>query len=385
MSLFSLVWRNSCRQPWRLALTLLSVTVAFFLFTALAGIDHALNASVAGSNQLRLMTSHRVSLTRSLPLHYQQKIAALPGVAEVSHASWFGGFFRDETGQLAMTAVAADNYFSLFPEFELAPAQLAAWQGNRAGLVIGPAVADKYQWRVGDRVPLQSSIWMNREGSYTWEFEVMAIYRGREADTDPARVFLPHGYFDEARAYGRHGVGWYSIRLGEVGDAGRVAAAVDALFANASDATRTTTEQVFVKEQARQFVDMAMVIRVVVAAVFFSLMLIVCNTMVQSVRERLHELAMMKALGFSSLRLAGQLFFEALLLLGAGAAAGALVAGLSLALIQRGFAELLPGIAILPLHYGAAALLALAAALVSCLWPAWTVSRLAISTTLGGR
>ena len=384
MNLLFLVWRNACRQPWRLALTLLSVTVAFFLFTALAGIDHALNASVAGSNQLRLMTSHRVSLTRSLPLQYQQKIAALPGVA-VSHASWFGGFFRDESGQLAMTAVAADNYFSLFPEFELAPGQLAAWQGNRTGLVIGQAVADKYQWRVGDRVPIQSSIWMNRQGSFTWEFEVMAIYRGREADTDPARVFLHHGYFDEARAYGRHGVGWYSTRLAQAGDAGAVAAAIDALFVNASDATRTTTEQVFVKEQARQFVDMAMVIRVVVAAVFFSLMLIVCNTMVQSVRERLHELAMMKALGFSSSRLAGQLFFEALLLLGGGALVGALLARASLALLQRGFADLLPGIDIMPFHYGAAALLALAAALVSSLWPAWAVRRLAISQTLGGR
>ena len=124
MNLLMLVWKNSLRKKTRFALTCVSVMVAFFLLTTLAGIDHALNSSTSAKNQFRLMTSHKISMTQSLPINYQQKIASLENVEAVSYVSWFGGYFQNEKNQLAITAVEHNSYFSLFSEYKIPDEQL---------------------------------------------------------------------------------------------------------------------------------------------------------------------------------------------------------------------------------------------------------------------
>ena len=381
----TLIWKNSLRKKMRFTLTLLSVLVAFFLFTTLAGIDHALTASIDNSNRFRLMTSHKISLTRSMPVNYGQKIAQLPGVEKVAYATWFGGFFQNEQHQLAVTAVSAENYFSLFPEFQIDNKSLKDWQNNRIGLVVGQTIADKYQWQVGDRIPLKSSIWMNKQGSFTWDLVLEAIYQGREEATDTGKVFFHHEYFDRARAYSRNTAGWFSTQVSPLANVDRVSQDIDQLFANDVEATRTTTEQVFVKEQAQQFVDMAKIIKWVLAAVFFTLMLIVCNTMILALRERLNEIAMMKALGFSSFELSEQIFIESLFLLALGAMAGTLLAKACLVQVKGSLAEFLPGIGIQPEHYLIVVLLVVCCAVFCSLAPAYSIKKLIISDTLGAR
>lgn len=385
MSLLNLVLRNSFRKKSRFILTTLSVMLAFFLLTTLAGIDHALNASVSKSNQYRLMTSHKISITRSLPINYQQKIRSLPGVDDASYASWFGGYFKDEKNPLAVIAVDHNSYFEMFDEYQLAPEQLVQWQKTRTGLVIGQSIADKYGWKIGDKVALSSSIWMNKQGSFSWEFVVSAIYQSKNSATDDKRVFFQHAYFDKARGYSRNMASWFSIKIAPDADTGLVEKAIDHLFSNSTAATRTTTEQVFARERAQQFVDMAMVIKLVLIAVFFTLLLIVCNTMIQTIRERLNETAMMKALGFSSLSLVKQIYLESLLILALGASLGSLLATLTLSLVQQKLAEFLPGIAIAPSHYLTVLVLVAIAAGLCSLLPAITVKRLVISETLGAK
>ena len=167
MNLVNLIWRNSIRKKTRFALTVLSVVIAFFLFTSFAGIKHALNASVSDSNQFRLMTSHKISITRSLPINYKQKIRQLEGIDTVSYASWFGGYFQNEKNQITVLAVDSENYFDVHQQYKLSAAQLGSWKKNRTGVVIGKKLADKFGWKLGDKIPLGSSIWMNKDGLFT--------------------------------------------------------------------------------------------------------------------------------------------------------------------------------------------------------------------------
>jgi len=385
MNILQLVWRNSFRKKTRFSLTCLSVMIAFFLFSILAGINHALTSNVSSNNQYRLLTSHKISLARSLPLNYQQKISALAGVESVSYVSWFGGFFKDETNQLAVLAVDHNNYFEMFDEYNMPAGQLEQWKKTRTGLVIGQAIANKYGWKVGDRVPLSSSIWMNRDGVFTWQFTVAAIYQSEGGASDEKQMFFQHAYFDKGRAYARNMVSWFTPKVHGDADVDVVSQRIDTLFANSNGATRTTTEQVFIKERVQQFVDMAMVIKLVVIAVFFTLLLIVCNTMVQSNRERLNESAMMKALGFSSRFLIAQVYLESFFLLALGALLGCLSAQLCLAYVSHLFTDFLPGIAIDNVHYFDVILLVFLAATLCSLLPALTLKRLTISNTLGAK
>jgi putative ABC transport system permease protein len=385
MNLYALVWRNSFRKKARFTLTWLSVVVAFFLFTTLAGINHALTASINSDNSLRLMTSHKVSMTRSLPINFQQKIQSLDGIEQVTYASWFGGYFKNEQNQLAVTAVEHNSYFAIFDEYIISPQQLKNWQVTRTGIIIGQEVADKYHWKIGDTVPLSSSIWMNRDGLFTWQFIVSAIYQTKDRATDAKKIFFQHKYFDRARGYSQNSVSWLSSKIKTTANVEQVIQQLDEKFANSSSPTRTITEQVFIKEQAQQFVDMAMVIKVVLSAVFFTLLLIVCNTMIQVARERLSETAMMKALGFSSLALIKQIYLEALLLLGLGAFTGSLLASLLLSQVQAQMMEFLPGISITIEHYLQVLAFVGLAAVICSLFPALTINRLSISSNLGAK
>jgi putative ABC transport system permease protein len=359
--------------------------VAFFLFTTLSGVNHALTASVSSSNQYRLMTSHKISLTQSLPINYQQKIAALPGVKHVSYASWFGGYFQNEKNQLPVTAVDHNNYFDLFDEYKIPSEQLLQWQKTRTGIVIGQALADKYGWKIGDNVPLSSSIWMNKSGSFNWLFTVSAIYQTGKHSAADNKVFFQHAYFDKGRAYAKNSMSWLSTEITEKANVDDVIFAIDNVFVHANNPTRTTTEQVFIKERAQQFVDMAMVINLVVIAVFFTLLLIVCNTMIQTIRERNNESAMMKALGFSSSSLIQGIYLESLLLLGLGASAGSILAYLLITLVSQSFNEFLPGISIVPSHYLTVFALVNIAAAFCSVFPALAIKRIIISETLGGQ
>ena len=385
MNLWLLVWRNSFRKKIRFSLTCLSIMVAFFLFTILAGINHALTASVSSINQYRLITSHKISMTRSLPINYQQKIAALPGVEQVSYASWFGGFFQNEKNQIAVTAVEHNSYFELFDEYQIPEQQLAQWKKTRTGIIIGKALSEKYGWQVGDKVPLNSSIWMNKNGSFNWEFVVSGVYQSAKGAGDNKKIFFQHAYFDKGRAYARNSISWLSTKIAPQTNVEQVIQSIDDLFIHSNSPTRTTTEQVFVKEQAQQFVDMAMVINVVVIAVFFTLLLIVCNTMIQTVRERLNESAMMKALGFSAALLIRGIYLESLLLLSLGAALGSLVASVLLVFVQQAFGDFLPGIYISSIHYFTVFALVNVAAAFCSFFPAITIKNIVISETLGGK
>jgi putative ABC transport system permease protein len=296
MKYLPLIWRNLLRRKVRTIFTLASVFIAFVLYSFLMVVQAAFSMGVdmAGANRLMLM--HKVSLVQLLPLSYRSAIATTPGVTEVSSATWFGGVYQDTPNQFAVMAVGPE-YFSLYPEAQLPEDQLKAWLADRQGAIVGRTSAEKYGWKIGDKVPIQATIWLPKDG-LTWYFNIVGIYDG-DRDFDKTNFFFHYEYLDENRRGAQGMVGWYVVRIADPNSSADVAARLDGQFANSSAETKTSTEKAFLQGFVNQVGNIKAMIVAILAAVLFTLFLLVlANTMAQAVRERTSELAVLKTLGF---------------------------------------------------------------------------------------
>lgn len=324
MKYFHLVWAALFRRKLRTILTLVSIIAAFVLFGLLDTVRVAFNPgdSVAGAG--RLVVTSRVSMMESLPESLAARIKQTEGVRSVAAASWFGGFYQDARNQIPSFAVSPE-YLDLYPEITLPADQLEAWNKNRTGLIVGQALAERFEWEVGDRIPLQSAIWPSRaSGNNTWTFEVSGIMRGEgeNAAGYDQMAMLHWKYFDENNQYGSGEVHWYVVQVNDPAEADAVAKRVDALSANSSHETRTQTEQAFQASFLKQLVNIGLIVASIMGAVFFTLLLLTGNTMMQAVRERTSELAILKTIGFSSTSLLAMVLAESVLLLVLGGLIG---------------------------------------------------------------
>jgi len=318
MKYLPLIWRNLLRRKVRTIFTLASVFIAFVLYSFLMVVQNAFSMGVEVAGADRLVLMHKVSLIQLLPISYLDKIRATEGVTHVGHSTWFGGTYQDKANQFAVMAVNPD-YFQLYPEARLPDDQLKAWLADRQGVIVGRATAQKYGWKIGDKVPIVATIWVPKQGN-TWFFNIDGIY---DADKgfDTSNFFFHYEYLDENRrgAYGM--VGWYVLRVDDPSRAADVAARLDAQFANSSAETKTSTEKAFLQGFVNQVGNIKAIIVSILAAVLFTLFLLVlANTMAQSVRERTSELAVLKTLGFSNGLVLGLVLVESmfLALLGGG-------------------------------------------------------------------
>lgn len=324
MKYLHLIWAALFRRKTRTVLTLVSIITAFLLFGMLDAVRTTFDSgskSIVGVD--RLITSSRYSIIQSLPQALQSRIAGVPGVRDVAYANWFGGIYQDPKNFVFSYAVSP-NYLDVYPEIKLSPAQRKAFDSTRTGVVIGPLLAKKYGWKVGDKVPLQSTIFPQRDGDKTWQFDIVGIYSvGEGAANGMDQLFLLHWkYFDEANLYARHEMGWYIDRLANPDDADRVAKAIDAISANSDHETKSQTEQAFSASFAKQLGDIGLIVTAIMGAVFFTLVLLTGNTMAQAVRERTSELAVLKTIGFSSRSVLGMVLAESVLLLVLGGMIG---------------------------------------------------------------
>jgi len=324
MKYFHLVWAALFRRKTRTFLTLVSIITAFLLFGMLDAVRTTFDSgskSIAGVD--RLITSSRYSIIQSLPQSLQARIAAVPGVRDVAYANWFGGIYQDPKNFVFSYAVSP-NYLDVYPEIQLTPEQRKAFDDTRTGVVIGPLLAKKYGWKVGDKIPLQSTIFPQKNGDKTWQFDIVGIYSvGKGAANGMDQLLLLHWkYFDEANLYARHEVGWYIDRLASPDDADRVAKAIDTISANSDHETKSQTEQAFSASFAKQLGDIGLIVTAIMGAVFFTLLLLTGNTMAQAVRERTSELAVLKTIGFSSRGVLGMVLAESVLLLVFGGVIG---------------------------------------------------------------
>jgi putative ABC transport system permease protein len=376
-----LIWSNLRRRKLRTALTALSILVAFVLFGYLSAIGRGLSQEVSVEGANRLMVRHRVSLTQPLPLSYQARIAQIPGVAQVTHATWFGGIYQDSRSFFAQMPVVPAEWLEMHPEMRLPEAQKRAWMQTRTGAIAGRKLADRFGWKVGDRIPLQATIWRKEDGSRTWEFDLAGIFDGKDKNTDTSQFFFRYDYFDESRAFGKGLVGWYVVRVQDPSQAAVVAERIDHEFANSPAETKAETEGAFVRGFAKQIGDIGAIVRAILAAVFFTILLVAGNTMAQAVRERTEELGLLKALGYSNQQVLVLVLLESCFLAAVGGLAGL---GLAWLLISAGD----PTRGSLPVFYFpardviAGVLLVFALGMAAGLFPALQAMRLSIAEAL---
>jgi len=332
MKFFHLIWANLGRKKLRTSLTLLSIVVAFVLFGFLCAIKQALVGGVALAGADRLIVRHKVSIIQLLPESYQSRMLRIPGVTAAVHQTWFGGIYQDPKNFFMQCPVVPEEFMAMFPEFILPPEQMKAWLATRTGAIVGRNTAQRFGWKIGDKIPIMSPIWLRK----TWEFDLVGIYDGRDKGTDTTAFFFRYDYFDESRKtqnWGQGQVGWYTIRVKDPAQAADVARRVDDEFANSPAETKTEPEGAFIQGWANQIGNIALIVASILGAVFFTILLVTGSTMSQSVRERIGELGVLKAIGFTNGQVLGLVLAESCLLTVLGGVCGL---GAAWLLISRG-------------------------------------------------
>ena len=380
MKYVPLLLKNLFRRKVRTTFTLLAVTMAFSLFGFLAAIERAFSMGVELAGTERLVMMHKMSLIQLLPESYLQEIRQTQGVVDACHNTYFGGVYQDPKNFFMQMPVDPECQLRMFPEFKLPEEQKKAWLADQQGAIVGRSTAQKFGWKVGDRIPLQATIWRKKDDSQKWEFNLDGIYDGAEQGTDTTQFFFHYKYFDESRAFGQGNVGWYVIRIASAARAPQMAETLDALFANSPAETRTSTEKAFVQSFANQVGNIALIVRGIIGMAFFTILLVSANTMAQSVRERTSELAVLKTLGFSDRLVLTLVLIESCLIAGVGGGVGLALAWLLVPGIPTG--DLLPGLFVPPGVLGLGAAFILGLGVLSGVFPAMQAMRLRIVDAL---
>lgn len=383
MKYLPLVWAALWRRKPRTIFTMLSILVAFLLYALLSAVNAAFNAGVEIAGADRLITTGRYSLTQVLPFGHLQQAQAVPGVASVAGQSWFGGYYQKESNFFPQFPTQIEPYLAMYPEIVLPEEQKQAMLKTRTGALIAKTLADRFGFKIGDRIPIIAGIWPLADGSNNWEFDLVGIFdtQNPKERSMYEMMLFHHEYFDEARQFGKGTIGWIVIQTEDPDRNEQVVKAVDDLFANSPNETRTQTERAFNQSFVKQMGDIGLILSSIIGAVFFTLLFLTGNTMMQSVRERIPELAVLKTLGYSDVGVLALVLAESLALCLIAALAGIALAGVLL----PGIAAKLPGFSGLTLEPAAfAGALGLAAllALIVGLPPALRAMRLKIVDAL---
>ena len=322
MKFAALLFSNFTRHKTRTILTILSIIVAFILFAYLGAIRTAFDYGVTMAGADRLIVRHKVSIIQLLPASYEADIERIKGVAEATHATWFGAIYQDPKNFFGQMPVKPEEFMPMYPEYILPKEQMDAWLKTRTGAVVGRTTAERFGWKVGDKIPLMATYWRSKEGDRLWTFDLVGIYDGAKKETDTSNFYFRHDFFDEMRTGGQGQIGWYIIRVEDPKNAEAIAKAVDAEFANSPAETKTETEGAFVKGFAEQAGNIGAIVIFVLTVVFFTILLVAGNTMAQAVRERTSELGVLKAIGFTDAQVLGLVLAEALLIAIVGGSIG---------------------------------------------------------------
>jgi len=326
MKFLPLIWKNVWRRKFRTIFTLLSLFIAFLLFGILMTIRMAFTFGVDIAGLHRLVLIHKVSLIMPLPVSYTARLQAVPGVEAATHNTWFGGVYQDPSNFFAQIALEPEPFLKIYPEYKLPPEQLKAWLDDRQGAVVGKDLAARFGWKIGDRIPIQATIWQPQQGQ-TWEFNIVGIYDGGDG-VDRTQFFFRYDYLDENRRGGQGAVGWDIGKISDPAQAVQMSRTCDEMFANSSAETKTTTEKGFVEGFAKQVGDIGSIMIAVSSVVLFMFGLVAASTMAQSVQERTSEMAVLKTLGFTGGRILRLVLAESLFIAILGGGLGLLLAWL---------------------------------------------------------
>jgi putative ABC transport system permease protein len=382
MKFLPVIWRNLMRRKVRTIVTMLSIFVAFLLFGALMAIRAAFNMGVEVAGAERLMMIHRVSIIQPLPLSYANRIKPVEGVTDLTHGNWFNGIYQDPKNFFASIAVDPESWLRVYHEIAVPEDQKKAWLANRTGALIGADLAKRFNWKIGDRIPLISPIYRKRDGS-PWEFTIDGIYDSTSKAMDKSQFFFHYRYLEEAmRDTPMAGlISWYVIQVADPSTADRLALRLDSQFANSPAETKTATEKAFVSDFAKQIGDIGTIMMAITAVVMFFILFVAGNAMAQSIRERTNELGVLKTLGFKDGLILTLVLIESCVIALVG---GGLGLGVAWLIISQGdpTGGLLPAFYLPPADMVLGAVIILLLGIGAGLLPAFQASRLKIVDAL---
>ena len=326
------------RKRWRTGLTISSLVIAFLLFGLLRSVAVVFTEDIELSGDDRLVVASKYSIIDSMPISYLQRIKSIENVDIVAHQDWFGGTYIDRANFFPKWPVPPKDFLDIYQEFNISSEQKEAFITTKTGMIAGKKLAERFNWKIGDRIPVIGDIYFMSNGSNLWEFDLVGIFTDIENPGNEEQVFMNYQYFDEAReSYTKGTVGNFIVKLDSKDAGPRVAQEIDAMFANSMDETKTYTEKAYQQMFASQIGDIGLIMNSILAAVFFTILLVTGNTMSQSIRERTSELAVFKTIGFSDMTMLILVLIESMVLCLIGA-----ILGLGItALLMPGLSELI--------------------------------------------
>ncbi|WP_193163423.1 ABC transporter permease [Microbulbifer hainanensis] len=375
-----LIYKNMTRKPLRLFLTCFAIFIAFLIYGAVTTLKSAMDSGIDLAADNRLMVVNRINFTVPLPIAYFRKVAAMDGVKNVTHANWFGGYYQDPKKQLVVMAVDPESYLRVYPEVVVDPQQKQAWLRDRQGMLVGEKLAKLYGWKIGDKIPVSSNIFSHKDGGHTWDFVIDGIFTGNTEQYDTGYMVFHYKYFQETQTFGGDNIGWLVLTTEDPSLNEQVAKKIDETFANSAFETDTSTEKAFSKAFIEQVGNIGLIIFGVVFMAFFTILVVVGNTMALAVRERTGEIAVLKTLGFSSPRIFKMVLGESLLIALIGGLAGLGAAHLLIEGAKAAMAQFLPNLVMGGDIVAQAVGFMLLLGLVTGLLPAFNALRLNIVT-----
>jgi putative ABC transport system permease protein len=381
MKFSRLIFANLFRKKARLILTIGSFAIALFLFTLLAVVRGAFSRGTELAGADRLVVINRVGLINTMPLAYGDKIRQIKGVKYVTHNNWFGGVYQDEKNFFPQFVIDPENQRQVMTEMRVPDDQWKKFLGDRQGAIAGRNLANRFHWKVGDRIPLQNALYGSTK---TWEFNLDGIYTNDKEGGDESQFWLQWDYFYENApdALNRGQAGWWVLKLDSPDDAVRVGKAIDEGFANSSYETKTETESAFQAGFAKQLGNIQLLITTIGSVVFFTLLLVTGNTMAISIRERTGELAVLKAIGFSDRFVLFFVLAESLVIALFGGLIGLGLAFLAIPVVAVKLNGLLPPLLLSAAALGTGVVLAVAVGLASGFLPGISAMRMRVVDAL---
>lgn len=378
MKYLVLIWAGLWRKPVRTVFTLVCIVIAFLLFGLLQGVDSAFSRILGQQKLDRLFVDPR--FPQPLPLAYRGQIEAVPGIRLITQVAFLGGSYQDPKNGVLIIATHPAVWLAIRPEYNIQREQLAAVARIRTGAIITDWLAHKYGWKVGDKISLHTPL-ATRQGSTDWAFDIVGIMSNPTSSSDNPLMLANFEYYDEGRATGKGTVNRFLLRIDDARHTTRVAQQIDHLFVNSAVQTRTQSEQESAQAAIASIGDMNFFTRAIMAAVFFALLALTGNTMMESVRERTSELAVLQTIGYTAGGVLLLVLAEGLVLCLVAA-----FAGLGLAAGAFPLAKNILGTALLPpIVFALGGLFAVVVAFLSASIPAWRAMRLSIVDALSVR
>ena len=384
MNDFVLIAKNLFRKKLRAILMVVSILIAFLIFGVLAGFERAFSAGEDVAAADRLVVVNKINFTQPLPMAYFNRVRGIEGVRQVTHFNWFGGYYQEPKNFLVVMAVQPESYMQVYDDQIEVPAEArAAFLRERTGALVGENMLKKWGWKVGDRVPIMSNIFTQKNGSRTWDFTIIGTFKGRKPQIDSNFMVFHYDYFNETQNLGKDVIGWMALNTTSPAANERVAKTIDEMFANSFYETSTDTEKAFNKAFAAQLGNIALIVALVVGAAFATILMIVGNTMVMAVRERTREIGVLKTLGFPRRRILRMVLGESVLLALLGGLPGIALAWVFAAAMETSVGNFIPGFAVTRGIALTAVALMLAFGVATGVIPAINAMRLNIATALG--